>query len=89
MTRQRPVQDFKDFVTEHKELITAAPDRVLAAFFDPIDLSAWWLTTRSVAVPQPLGVYAVEWKPTAFRDPILGPLGGAFHGTVMEYRANR
>ena len=74
---------------EHTELITAAPERVLAAFFDPTELSAWWQTVRSVTIPHPLGIYAVEWEPTTFRDEVLGPLGGAFHGTVMEYRAGR
>ena len=80
---------FDDFSTGHEELITAAPSRVLAAFFEPSALAAWWLTSRSVTVPQPLGVYAVEWEPTPFRDEILGRLGGAFHGTVMEYRPDR
>jgi hypothetical protein len=32
-------------------------------------------------------MYAVEWGSTEFRDEILGPLGGTFHGTVVEYRA--
>jgi len=79
----------EEFSTTHEELITAAPDRVLAAFFDPAALSTWWQTTRSVTVAQPLGVYAVEWDPTPFRDEVLGPLGGAFHGTVMEHRLER
>ena len=79
----------EDFSAVHEELITAAPSRVLAAFFEPTALAAWWLTSRSVTVPQPLGVYAVEWEPTPFRDEVLGPLGGAFHGTVMEHRKNR
>ena len=74
---------------EHSELITAAPARVLGAFFDPVALAAWWQTIRSVTVPQPLGIYAVEWEPTTFRDEILGPLGGSFHGTVMEFRPER
>ena len=78
-----------DFSTAHEELITAAPEHVLAAFFDPVALSAWWLATGSVTVPQPLGVYAVVWAPTPFRDEILGPLGGTFHGTVMEHRPAR
>ena len=78
-----------EFSTLHEELITATPRRVLAAFFDPTALASWWLTTRSVTVPQPLGVYAVEWEPTPFRDEVLGPLGGAFHGTVMEHQPDR
>jgi uncharacterized protein YndB with AHSA1/START domain len=31
-------------------------------------------------------MYAIEWSSTDYRDEVLGPLGGAFHGTVMEYR---
>ena len=74
---------------EHTVLITAAPARVLAAFFDPDALAAWWQTVRSVTTPRPLGVYAVEWEVTPFRDEVLGPLGGVFYGTVMEFRAGR
>jgi uncharacterized protein YndB with AHSA1/START domain len=67
--------------------VQAPPERVLAAFFDPHDLAIWWQVVRSVTVPRPLGTYALEWHSTEFRDPVLGRLGGAFHGTVMEYRA--
>lgn len=74
---------------EHTVLITAAPARVLAAFFDPAALAAWWQTVRSVTTPRPLGVYAVEWEVTPFRDEVLGTLGGVFYGTVMEFRAGR
>ena len=74
---------------EHTVLITAAPARVLAAFFDPDALAAWWQTVRSVTTPRPLGVYAVEWEVTPFRDEVLGTLGGVFYGTVMEFRAGR
>ena len=52
----------EDYSAAHEELITATPSRVLAAFFEPTALAAWWLTSRSVTVPQPLGVYAVEWN---------------------------
>jgi hypothetical protein len=45
--------------------------------------------TRSVCIPKPLGSYAVEWAPTEWRDEVLGRLGGAFHATVMEYKAGR
>ena len=60
--------------------------RVLAAFFDARDLAIWWQVSRSVTVPRALGSYAVEWPPTNFTDDVLGRLGGAFHGTVMDYR---
>jgi uncharacterized protein YndB with AHSA1/START domain len=74
---------------DHSILVTAAPTRVMAAFFDPAALSTWWQTVRSVTTPRPLGVYAVEWEATGDRDEILGRLGGVFHGTVMEYTAGR
>jgi uncharacterized protein YndB with AHSA1/START domain len=74
---------------EHSILITAAPTRVMAAFFDPAALAAWWQTVRSVTTPRVLGVYAVEWDPTTDRDDVLGRLGGVFHGTVIEYFAGR
>ena len=67
--------------------VDAPADRVLAAFVNPRDLAAWWQVERSVTVPRPLGTYAVEWRSTNYRDDVLGSLGGAFHGTVMEYRA--
>src|SRR5262249_28621935 len=37
-----------DFSFDHSILITAAPTRVLAAFFDPMALAVWWQTVRSV-----------------------------------------
>ena len=66
--------------------IYAPPQRVMAAFFNPHDLAQWWQVVRSVTVARPLGMYAIEWAPSEYRDELLGPLGGAFHGTVMEYR---
>ena len=71
---------------EFAVIVQATPERVLDAFFDADDLAAWWQVSRSVTVPRPLGTYSVEWTTTEFRDEILGRLGGAFHGTVMEYR---
>jgi uncharacterized protein YndB with AHSA1/START domain len=74
---------------DHSILITAAPTRVLSAFFDPHALTIWWQTVRSVTTPRPLGIYAVEWEPTAEPDDVLGRLGGAFYGMVMEYKPGR
>ena len=74
---------------EHTISITAAPDSVLAAFFDPIALSNWWDTVRSVTTPRPLGIYAIEWRVTPFSDRLLGTLGGVFYGTVMEFHPAR
>ena len=69
--------------------ITADPPAIIAAFFDPQALATWWQAVRSVTAPRPLGVYAVEWKATAFQDDVLGRLGGVFHGRVMEFREDR
>jgi len=66
-------------------VIHAPADRVLKAFFDPHDLARWWQVVRSVTVPRPLGTYAVEWRSTSYRDDQLGHLGGAFHGTVVDF----
>ena len=69
-------------------LIPAPPARVLAAFFDHDDLREWWQVTRSFTVPRTLGTYAVQWETTDFKDDLLGRLGGAFHGTIVDYRSN-
>jgi uncharacterized protein YndB with AHSA1/START domain len=78
---------FREF--ECSLLIEAAPTRVLAAFFDPPALSAWWHVARSVTTPRSLGVYAIEWPATADADELLGRLGGVFHGRVVEYLPGR
>jgi uncharacterized protein YndB with AHSA1/START domain len=70
-------------------LVNAAPTRVLMAFFDPHALSVWWQASRSVTTPRPMGVYAVEWPPTAEADELLGRLGGVFCGRVMEFLPGR
>ena len=74
---------------EHSIVITAAPDAVLAAFFNPEAPTAWWDTVRSVTTPRPLGIYAIEWRNTPFSDELLGTLGGVFYGTVMEFHPRR
>lgn len=71
---------------EHTVIIQASPERVLAAFFSPEDLQSWWQVIRSVTVPRPLGTFAVEWESTDYQDDVLGALGGAFHGLVMDYQ---
>ena len=73
----------------HSLTIDAPPAAVLEAFFDADALSVWWRVIRSLCVPRPLGVYAVEWDPTEWRDEILGRLGGAFRGTVIEFKPGR
>jgi len=73
----------------HSLTINAPPAVVLDAFFDHDALAAWWHVTRSLCVPRPLGVYAVEWDATEWRDDVLGRLGGAFKGTVIEFKPGR
>jgi len=67
--------------------INAAPSKVLAAFFHPRALSAWWDVQGVVASPRPLGPYAIEWGHTDARDEVLGRLGGVYHGTVIDFLA--
>ncbi|MGE5243251.1 MAG: SRPBCC family protein [Betaproteobacteria bacterium] len=69
--------------------IAAPAGLVLRAFFDPQALGAWWQTTHAVTTPRSLGVYAVQWAPTEFRDDLLGRLGGVFHGTVVQFTPER
>ena len=69
-------------------LIPAPPARVMAAFFNEQDLKQWWQVTKSLTVPRALGMYAIEWQSTDFKDQVLGRLGGAFHGTIIDYRPN-
>ena len=71
---------------EHSILITAEPVRVLTAFFDASALPHWWKVIRSVTIPRPMGIYAVEWETTPFQDDVLGSLGGIFYGVVGSVR---
>ena len=66
--------------------VAAPPAVVFGCFFKPEALRAWWQVIRSVTTPVPLGVYAVEWATTPFRDELLGALGGVLHGTVVDVR---
>jgi uncharacterized protein YndB with AHSA1/START domain len=69
--------------------IVAPPSRVVAAFFNPASLADWWEVERSVTTPRLLGAYALQWPTTDVRDDLLGPLGGALRGTVMEFHPER
>ena len=71
---------------EQHLVIAAAPATVFDCFFVAEALRSWWQAVRSVTTPVPFGVYAVEWATTPFRDDILGPLGGVFHGTIVDVR---
>ena len=70
------------------QLIHAPPARVMQAFFNDADLKGWWGVTRAFTVARPLGMYAIEWESTGFKDDVLGRLGGALHGRVMDFRVN-
>ena len=70
-------------------VIIAPPEKVIEAFFDQQALATWWQVKRSLCVPRALGSYAVEWETTAWKDDILGPLGGTLSGTVMEFKPGR
>ena len=74
---------------DHSLAIEAPPERVLDAFFHDDDLAAWWHTSRSLCHPRPFGSYAVEWPTTDSKDNVLGRLGGAFRGTVIEFKPGR
>ena len=77
----------RDF--DHSLAIEAAPARILDAFFNAEDLASWWHVTRSLCLPRSLGCYAVEWPTTHSADDVLGRLGGAFRGTVVEFKPGR
>lgn len=70
-------------------VIDAGPARVFAAFFDPQALQEWWEVRRSVTTPRMLGVFALEWETADVSDPVLGPLGGVLHGTVLDVRPSQ
>jgi hypothetical protein len=69
--------------------VAAPPERVCAAFFTSDDLRAWCGAHASVTVARPLGIYALDWGRLDSIDPLLGPLGGAFYGVVIDVRPDR
>lgn len=73
----------------HSVTVRAPAISVIDAFFDPDALAVWWQARRSLCVPRPLGSYAIEWDTTEWSDAILGRLGGAFRGTVIDFKAGR
>jgi hypothetical protein len=74
---------------EHSIRIESAPARILAAFFEPVALTAWWDAAVAIATPRPLGAYAIEWRESDVVDGLLGRLGGVFHGMVIDFQPNR
>lgn len=69
--------------------LAAPAERVFAAFFDAEALARWWHVDRAIVAPRLFAPYALSWPTSAERDPLLGPLGGLFHGTVMDVRPPR
>ena len=80
--------DAKIHEVTRTQLLQAPPARVMQMFFLEADLKGWWQASRAFAVARPLGMYAIEWEPTDFKDEILGRLGGTLHGSVIDFRAN-
>jgi hypothetical protein len=74
-----------DLKLERDLQIRAPADRVLNAFFDVGLLRAWWGIANAVTTPRTLGPYVLEWPASELRDEVLGPLGGVFRGTVMQF----
>ena len=69
--------------------IAAPAASVLDAFFDADALASWWQVKRSLCTPRMLGCYAIEFDSPGSRDELLGPLGGVFHGTVVDWSPGR
>lgn len=67
----------------------ATPRVLIEAFFDSALLMKWRQTLGSVTIPRALGVYALEWVASESPDPVLGRLGGTFHGTILTFEATR
>ena len=76
-------------VSDHTLDIAAYPAAILEAFFNPAALGDWWHAVRAVTTARPMGVYAIEWAPTAVRDEVFGPLGGVLYGTVVDFKPSR
>jgi uncharacterized protein YndB with AHSA1/START domain len=80
-----PLQELSERF-EQNLVIAAPPETVFDCFFASDALRAWWQAVRSVTTPVVFGVYAIEWATTPYRDDLLGPLGGVFHGTIVDVR---
>jgi hypothetical protein len=69
---------------DHTITIATAPARVFDAFFDPDWLGRWWGVQHAIVAKRMLAPFALAWATTAHRDAVLGPLGGIFHGLVVD-----
>jgi uncharacterized protein YndB with AHSA1/START domain len=73
----------------HTVVVDAPAAAVLDAFFRADAIAAWWGATRSLCMPRILGSYVIEWAAAGTRDELLGPLGGTFRGTVIDFIPDR
>ena len=69
--------------------MAAPPETVFSAFFSRDSLQRWWGADAAITSPRALGIYAIEWPRSGDDDPLLGPLGGAFYGMVIDVRLGR
>jgi len=83
MPREEPVG------LDHTLAIGAPATKVLGAFFEPRALGIWWRVASAITNPTVLGAYALAWPRSETVDPLLGSLGGTFHGTVMDFKGGR
>ena len=83
---RRPLSAHTRTSFEYSLLIRSTPGRIIAAFFDPRQLTIGGRRRDRLPLASPMGVFAVEWIPTGEIDEVLGRVGGVFHGTVIEYR---
>jgi len=83
MPREEPIG------VDHTLTVGAPASKVLGAFFEPQALGRWWDVASAITNPTVLGAYALAWPRSETIDPLLGPLGGTFHGTVMDFKSAR
>ena len=68
-------------------VIAAPPAGCCARSSTPTRSAPGGRRPRSITTPRVLGPYVIEWRPTEFRDEVLGRLGGVLRGTVMQIDA--
>ncbi len=75
MTTHQPI--------DHSIRISIGHRRIVAAFFNPEDLKAWWGVRCAVVEPRPGGLYLLAWPETQAGS--QGPWSGILAGVVREY----
>jgi hypothetical protein len=83
MMRSSPMRQF-----DHSLAIEASPVRILDAFFNNDDLAAWWHVTRSLCHRGSLALCA-RMGGDGIERRRAGRLGGAFRGTVIDFKPGR